>query len=532
MTTEPTDNPGEAAAVVPAPKAAETAASRRVLRYAVLAGLCPLIPIPFLDDVLAGMFRARMIRGLVADAGLRPEPLQADLLAFEPLPIRLLGCLFGLIWAVVRKLFRKIVYIFAVKDCVDTASRVMHHGWLFQYALTEGILNQQTFDDGNEAIRHVRDAIRTATDRVDPRPVNKALRQVFLGSRSLVKGAARAVGQILRGGGANRRDSEATDRAVSDLETRQVGEVERILDELVTTLKGSASYRENLEREFREVLAEGDPGPSAAALLVLFLALVAGCGGGGPVATDGTVGCNQDDPQLRDVCQLAGVWDLDDPELGTVQPICEGMSTTWYRDMCWLASAQSPSSTMALREQSTAAGTWATMPVSPGGWDVWGFCEQIHDPFWVQECKLFLLDMYVGDIDPTSRLTICLSEMPLLQEICVKHGVNRWAEGMTQVCVPGGAPQCTSWFSPDELAAQLDALRVGGAASPQPAVAALARALLEHAHPDDWETRCLALPGADAARCRPAADPHQAGVMKLQRVDSLVWREVEEPRWW
>ena len=268
------------------------------------------------------------------------------------------------------------------------------------------------------------------------------------------------------------------------------------------------------------------------ALLLLFCpAVVTGCGGGTSADPKRTDPCDLDDPQLRDVCQLAGVWDLVDPELNTLQPICDGMSTAWYRDMCWLASAQSPSSTMALREQSTAAGTWATMPVSPDGWDVWGFCEQIHDPFWVQECKLFLLDMYAGDIDPSSRQAICLSEMPLLQEICVKHGVNRWAEGMTQVCVPGGAPQCTSWFSADELAAQLDALLedTGGR---QPAVLALGRALLEHAHPDDWEKRCLALPGADAGRCRPAADPHQAGVMKLQRVDSLVWREVEEPRWW
>jgi hypothetical protein len=264
MTTDATDNPGEDAAVVPAPSESGTADGRRVLRYAVLAGLCPLIPIPFLDDVLIGMFRGRMIKGQVRDAGLEPEPLQADLLAFEPIPIRLLGCLFGLVWAVVRKLFRKIVYIFAVKDCVDTASRVMHHGWLFQYALTEGILNRQTFDDGNEAIRHVRDSVRTATDRVDPRPVNKALRKVFLGSRSLVKGAARSVGQILRGGGANRRDTDATDRAVADLETREVGEIERILDELVTTLKGSAGYRENLEREFRDVLEMGDDGPNPA----------------------------------------------------------------------------------------------------------------------------------------------------------------------------------------------------------------------------------------------------------------------------
>ena len=254
--------PADAPAQPPAPTGAaatpptDATTGRRVLRYAVLAGLCPLLPIPFLDNVLVGMFRSRMIRGQVRDAGLEPDPLQADLLAFEPQPIRLLGCLLGLIWMVVKKIFRKLVYIFAVKDCVDTTSMVMHHGWLFQYALDQGILDQGTFTDGNEAIRRVRDAVRTATDRVDPRPVNKAVRQVFLGSRTLVKGAARAVGQILRGGGARRRDAEGTERAVSDLETRQVGEVERILDELVAVLRGNVGYREHLQKEFHKAFEE------------------------------------------------------------------------------------------------------------------------------------------------------------------------------------------------------------------------------------------------------------------------------------
>ena len=265
--TPPDDAPAQPPATTAgaATPPTEAAASRRVLRYAVLAGLCPLLPIPFLDNVLVGMFRSRMIRGQVRDAGLEPAPQQADLLAFEPRPIRLLGCVLGLIWMVIKKIFRKLVYIFAVKDCVDTTSLVMHHGWLFQYALDRGILDQGTFTDDNEAIRRVRDAVRTATERVDPRPVNKAVRQVFLGSRTLVKGAARAVGQVLRGGGANRRDAEGTERAVSDLETRQVGEVERILDELVALLRGNVGYREHLQEEFHRAFDELGAGTTGSA---------------------------------------------------------------------------------------------------------------------------------------------------------------------------------------------------------------------------------------------------------------------------
>jgi len=141
--------------------------------------------------------------------------------------------------------------VFAIKDCVDNASRVVHHGWLVQYALNRGILGAHTLERGNESIKRVRDAVLEAADDVDTRPFNQALRRLFRGSSALIKGAAVAVGRILRG--ADRRQVESLDQALDRLGEREVGEVERVLDEMVRELVGQKGYLRQLEQAFDEI---------------------------------------------------------------------------------------------------------------------------------------------------------------------------------------------------------------------------------------------------------------------------------------
>lgn len=241
-------------------RGADVGGLRRVLWYGVLAGLCPLIPIPFLDDVLIKRLRKRMIRGQLTRAGLDPVNTQVNLFTHETSDVRLLGCLLGAVWVVIKKVFRKLVYVFAIKDCVDNASRVVHHGWLVQYALNRGLLGSQTLEQGNDSIKRVRDAVLHASDNLDTRPFNQALRRLFRGSSALVKGAAVAVGRILRG--ADRHQVESLDRALDRLGEREVGEVERVLDEMTLELVGQKGYLRQLEQAFDERLAAlGDESP-------------------------------------------------------------------------------------------------------------------------------------------------------------------------------------------------------------------------------------------------------------------------------
>ena len=42
---------------------------RGLVTYSVLAGLTPLIPVPFVDDLVKNYFRRRLLRSLAAEAG-------------------------------------------------------------------------------------------------------------------------------------------------------------------------------------------------------------------------------------------------------------------------------------------------------------------------------------------------------------------------------------------------------------------------------------------------------------------------------
>ena len=232
----------------------DAGALRRVLWYGLLAGLCPLIPIPFIDDVIIKTLRKRMIDGQLRRAGLEPARTQVNLFTHEAAEIRLLGCLLGAAWVVVKKVFRKLIYVFAIKDCVDNASRVVHHGWLVHYALHSGALGAHTFEAGNDEIKRVRNAMLQTCDQLDPRPLNQALSRLFRGSRSLIKGAASSVGKVLRAGGADRHDAATLDGALDGLDQRDVGELERILDRMVQSMGAQRGYLLEMEKTFDEAL--------------------------------------------------------------------------------------------------------------------------------------------------------------------------------------------------------------------------------------------------------------------------------------
>jgi hypothetical protein len=207
--------------------------------HAVLAGLCPLVPIPFLDDALERRVRKSLGRSLAPEL---PRP-SSDYLAgaFETrvgcawmilLPFKLAGKL-------VLKLFRKITIILSLKQAVDTTSRVLHEGWLIAYARREGHLL-----DPNYPPSVVRAAIETACRNIDPRPVEQAIKRLYRASRSTLRKAMRLL-VAARG--------KAVPLAAED---EVLGSM---LDEVGATL-GSAGYRADLEAAYREALAAGGDG--------------------------------------------------------------------------------------------------------------------------------------------------------------------------------------------------------------------------------------------------------------------------------
>ncbi len=109
---------------------------------AIFVGLCALVPIPFLDDLL----RKLMMRGAyqaIAEhqAKTLPEPALNELTRGDR--IRVLGCLVGVVWYGIKKLSKKILYFLAVKDALDWAAEAAVRGEMVRLALARGALPDQ-----------------------------------------------------------------------------------------------------------------------------------------------------------------------------------------------------------------------------------------------------------------------------------------------------------------------------------------------------------------------------------------------------
>ncbi len=234
---------------------------RRIVWYSLLGGLCPLLPIPFLDDAIVRYLRKRMYRGQLRPVGIQATSLQLDVLAYAPLRSMMLGCLIGAVWTVFKRIFRKIFYVLAVKDCVDVASSMFHEGWLFQHAIREGRVTPETFAD-DDKIREIRELIRRTCEAIDTRPINQLLRRAFTGSKAMMKASASALARMIRSGGAARHP-EKVDAALDELDVEQAGELEGLLDQVVTGLGAEKKYFEQLERAYEQALlpeARTEPG--------------------------------------------------------------------------------------------------------------------------------------------------------------------------------------------------------------------------------------------------------------------------------
>ncbi len=114
--------------------------------FATLCAACPLIPIPFLDDLLLRHLRRRLLRAqlsrrgfVVSDQTVRrlfaaPSPPVSKRLALWVLlyPVRALKSY------AIRKLLRKVLYIFSVQDAIERGSKTWQEFYLAERAFLLG----------------------------------------------------------------------------------------------------------------------------------------------------------------------------------------------------------------------------------------------------------------------------------------------------------------------------------------------------------------------------------------------------------
>jgi len=186
----------------------------------VLAGLTPLIPVPFLDDIVRAYFRRRMVRALAAAHG---QPLgEVDVRALADAPGRgcVAGCLVAPLWYLLKSVFRKIVLFLEWKRAVDVASETYHFGRLLEHVLQTGALAPA----GDHEPARVRQAIDTVLAHRGTSPIDNAVREAFGRSKMTVVAIARGAGAAVRGLG-RRRATEQVATAMESVERERAREV-------------------------------------------------------------------------------------------------------------------------------------------------------------------------------------------------------------------------------------------------------------------------------------------------------------------
>lgn len=236
---------------------------RVVLLYAVLGGLCPLSPLPFIDDIVIKLLHKRMVRSLFALSELRlTDPQMAALI--ERKSSFLLGCLTAVFLYPIKKIFRKVFYFLAVKDCVDVASELLHHGLLLQFAIDEGHITAEDLAQTDHArLLRLNKAIGRTLEQLDTRPINQLIKRTFAGSKTLAKEAGALVARQFRQNKVSRRQQQGAEDALDQIEEAQTGPIGSFIDRLDDSIWSKAGYREELQRSFLRALAEQDAQPPA-----------------------------------------------------------------------------------------------------------------------------------------------------------------------------------------------------------------------------------------------------------------------------
>ncbi len=162
----------------------------RIYADATCAGLSVLIPLPLVDLVFETIFRRR-IPGKIAKARESEVEPRTKIQLARPLngSLSWSGCLampFIIVRYVLRRLWRKIIYIFAVKDATTALTEYWHRAFLIDHMVRAGHLAPDV--DTGLAIRVYRHVLQ----EIDPSPLTGLARQTVANARHVLRVLVRA----------------------------------------------------------------------------------------------------------------------------------------------------------------------------------------------------------------------------------------------------------------------------------------------------------------------------------------------------
>ena len=210
-------------AATPAPEGV----SRKLLTtHAVLVGLTPLIPVPFVDDMVKSHLLRRMAGELAAARGRQLSPEEVGALTTERGGGCLGGCLGQALLYPLKKIFRKVFYFLEWKRAADLTSRAYHHGYLIDYALAPRADGPRLIERKSAA--EVGAAIDAVCRESPVKPLESAVGAAFRGSKNVLTGAAAILERALRRRGAPRPDPRQVAEAVESVEEQEERQIEGV----------------------------------------------------------------------------------------------------------------------------------------------------------------------------------------------------------------------------------------------------------------------------------------------------------------
>ena len=159
-------------------------AQREILVHAVLAGLTPLIPLPFVDDWARTGIQTRMVRKIARAHEKQLYESDTKILGKETGRDEnlLIGTAKKLAFFPIRRIFRTALFVLILKDIVEVASRTYHVGYLLDYVIGKDLHSTSSSEK-------LRIAIDDICRQADTSPVRRAFATVFEESKDLLGGA-------------------------------------------------------------------------------------------------------------------------------------------------------------------------------------------------------------------------------------------------------------------------------------------------------------------------------------------------------
>jgi hypothetical protein len=225
----------------------ETNPQRLLVTHAVLTGLTPLIPIPFVDDMVYTYLMRSMAQRLAALHGTRLSADQARTLADQTGGGCALGCLVNVLIYPLKKVLSKLFFFLEWKRATDIISHTYYHGYLVHAALEEGWVAAY-------GAERVRAAMNRVLERTDTSPLTKAVRGAVRQSKAAMRRAGRLLLDALRTLGRRPREADVAE-AVNAVDAEEMTLLEGIINQLLQIIATlPAEHFQDLRRQLGQEL--------------------------------------------------------------------------------------------------------------------------------------------------------------------------------------------------------------------------------------------------------------------------------------